>query len=133
MWTEICQPRFSETDALGHVNNTVLPVWFETGRTPIFKLFAPELDPNNWPLIIARIEVDYVGELFYGKPVEIRTFVLKLGNSSMTIGHEAWQDGELAARGKAVMIHYDHNSKSSMPVPAEIRSELEQHLRLAGE
>ena len=25
-------PRFAETDALGHINNTVIPVWFEQGR-----------------------------------------------------------------------------------------------------
>ena len=26
------EPRFSDTDALGHINNTVYPVWFEQAR-----------------------------------------------------------------------------------------------------
>lgn len=106
----------------------MLPVWFETARTPIFRLFAPELDPNNWPLIIARIEVDFVGELFYGKPVEIRTVIEKLGNSSMTIAHEAWQEGRLGAKGKAVMIHYDHHHKASIRIPDSIREVLQAHI-----
>ncbi|HIH75199.1 MAG TPA: acyl-CoA thioesterase, partial [Methanosarcina sp.] len=37
-------PRFGDIDGLGHVNNTVLPVWFETGRNSIFRFFSPDLD-----------------------------------------------------------------------------------------
>jgi acyl-CoA thioester hydrolase len=28
-------PRFYETDAFGHINNTVIAGWFEAGRAPI--------------------------------------------------------------------------------------------------
>jgi acyl-CoA thioester hydrolase len=129
MWTHTLEPRFAETDALGHVNNTVLPVWFEESRTPIFKLFCPGLDINDWHLIIAKIEVEFLAEIYYGKPVEIRTYMKKIGNSSMQVGHEAWQDGVLAATGSAVMIHFDHENKSSKAIPAEIKATLEQHLK----
>jgi len=129
MWTNTLQPRFSETDALGHVNNTVLPVWFEEGRTPIFELFCPGMDTNNWHLIIAKIDVEFLSEIYYGKPVEVRTFMAKIGNSSMVIGHEAWQEGQLAAKGSAVMVHFDHDTKSSKPIPDETRTVLEQHFK----
>lgn len=128
MWTLHLNPRFSETDALGHINNTVLPVWFEEARTPLFRLFTPDLDINNWHLIIARIEVEFVGELFYGKEVEVRTFLSKIGNSSMTIQHEVWQDGHLGARGSAVMVHFDHQAKQSVSIPEPIRQQLQAHL-----
>lgn len=129
MWTNSLQPRFVETDALGHVNNTVLPAWFEEARTPIFELFCPGLDVNNWHLIIAKIEVEFLAEIYYGKPVEIRTFMEKIGNSSMVIGHEAWQEGKLAAKGNAVMIHFDHDNKSSKAIPEDTRAILEQHFK----
>lgn len=129
MWTNSLQPRFVETDALGHVNNTVLPVWFEDARTPIFELFCPGLDTNNWHLIIAKIDVEFLAEIYYGKPVEIRTYMNKIGNSSMVIGHEAWQEDKLTARGSAVMVHFDHDSKSSKAIPDETRAILEQHMK----
>lgn len=129
MWTNTLEPRFSETDALGHINNTVLPVWFEDARTPIFELFCPGMDTNNWHLIIAKIDVEFLAELYYGKTVEIRTYMKKIGNSSMIIGHEAWQEGILTAKGSAVMVHFDHNSKSSKPISADTRAILEQHLQ----
>ncbi len=50
-------PRFNETDALGHINNSVLINWAEEARNPIFMIFTPDLDPKNWELILARNEV----------------------------------------------------------------------------
>lgn len=35
------QPRFQETDALGHINNTVPAVWFESARDPCFASSLP--------------------------------------------------------------------------------------------
>ena len=43
MWQEVITPRFSDTDALGHINNTVFAVWFEGARRDVFKIFTPEL------------------------------------------------------------------------------------------
>jgi len=121
-------PRFAETDALGHINNTVLPVWFEQARTPIFKLFTPTLDVNKWELILAKIEVEYVAEIFYGSEVEIRTSVERVGTSSIVIYQEVLQTNQLVAKGKATMVHFDHEQKKSKPVPDHIKSILEEHL-----
>ena len=129
MWTNTLDPRFAETDALGHINNTVLPIWFEDSRTPIFELFCPGMDINDWHLIIAKIDVEFLAEIYYGKSVEVRTFMIKIGNSSMVVGHEAWQEGELVAKGSAVMVHFDHQAKSSKPIPDETRAILQQHLK----
>lgn len=43
MFTTTITPRVSETDGVGHINNTTVPVWFEAGRHEIFKLFTPDL------------------------------------------------------------------------------------------
>ena len=129
MWTKTLEPRFSETDALGHVNNTVLPIWFEESRTPIFELFCPGMNTNDWHLIIAKIDVDFLAEIYYGKSVEIRTFIEKIGNSSLVVHHEAWQEGKLASKGSAIMVHFDHKAKASKPIPDDIRNILEQHFK----
>lgn len=133
MWTSTLQPRFSETDALGHVNNTVLPVWFEEARTPIFKLFSPGMEITDWHLIIAKIDVEFLAEIFYGKEVEVRTYMTKIGNASMVIGHEAWQNGKMVSKGSAILVHFDHKAKVSKPIPEEIRKTLEQHIQTDSE
>jgi acyl-CoA thioester hydrolase len=121
------QPRFAETDALGHINNAVLPVWFEQARTPIFEIFVPDLDVKKWTLILAKIEVEFVKEIFYGENVQIRSFIEKIGNSSFICYQEVWQSESLVAKGRAVMVHFDHNTKKSMPISEKIKCQLNEH------
>jgi acyl-CoA thioester hydrolase len=124
MLSEVLMPRFSETDVLGHINNTVLPVWFEAARVPIFKIFTPDLNPHAWKLIVAKVEVTFKGELFYGQQVEIKTNIEKIGNSSFVILQQAWQHGECCAEGKTVMVRYDFARKSAQALSADERHAL---------
>ncbi len=128
MFTEKFSPRFSDTDVLGHINNTVLPVWFEACREPIFKFFTPDLNPTDWRLIVAKIEVEFQGEIFYGQPVEIKTGIRHIGNSSFVVEQSLWQHGELCALGKAVMVRYDFTNKTSQKLSDSERAKLAQHL-----
>ena len=56
--------RFSETDGAGHVGNTVMVVWFEEARTPLFEMFTPTLALDSWPLILASYQVDFHAQIF---------------------------------------------------------------------
>lgn len=130
MFSTIVSPRFGDIDGLGHINNTVLPVWFEIGRNPIFRLFSPDLNlsPEVWHLILVRTEFDFLRQMYFRSDVEIRTFIAKIGNSSFTVGHEAWQEGELKVKGKAVLVYYDFKLQKAMPLPDPIRETLKVHM-----
>ncbi len=127
MLSETYSVRFYETDALAHVSNTVVVGWFESGREPIFKMFTPELDLRNWPLILASYHVDFHRQIYYGKSVEIRTYVSRLGGSSFDTYQEVWQDGQKCASGTTTMVHFDYQSQKSVVIPDDIRSQLQQH------
>jgi len=130
MFKDYITPRFGNTDGLKHINNNVVGDWFEVGRNAIFRYFSPDFDLSyeKWKLIMVRTEFDFVSQMYFGEDVEIRTYVLKIGNSSFTTGHEAWQDDELKAKGKAVLVHYDFIEKQSMSIPDDIRENLIKHL-----
>ena len=130
MYKTVVTPRFGDIDGLRHVNNTVLAVWFEQARNPIFRMFTPDLDLKyeNWKLIMVRTEFDFLSEMYYGEDVEIRTFIEKIGNSSFTMGHEAWQNGKRAVKGKAVVVHFDFIEKKSIPIPDSIKAQLTEHM-----
>lgn len=123
-------PRFGDTDALRHINNNVLGDWFELGRNDLFKFFTPDLQLSDetWKLIMVRMEIDFLDQIFFGEDVEIRTYITHIGNTSFTIGHEAWQNEELKSKGKNVVVHYDFIEKTKIPIPSEIREKLEEHL-----
>ncbi len=128
MFSLTVSPRFYETDAFGHVNNTVVPGWFEAAREPIFRIFCPDMDIKKMNLILARIEVDFVAQIYYGSEVELKTGIEKIGNSSFTVVQEAYQGGKLVARGRAVQVYFDHELQKSGPVPEVYRAQLAEQL-----
>jgi len=132
MFSETITPHFSDTDALGHINNTKPPVWFEGSRAPIFKFFTPDLDPKKWQLIIAKIEVSYHGQLFYGQDIEIRTFISRIGGASFDVYQELWQHGEKCVSGTASMVHFDYQAQCSKKIPDDIRAQLATHIIVSG-
>jgi len=118
------RPRFSETDALGHISNTTLPVWFEAGREELFRRIHPAMTLEEWPLILARYEVDLKSQMFLGHDVTIKTAVEKLGTSSLRVYQEAWQQDRLAATGRTVLVNFDYSSQRSRPFIDSIRARL---------
>lgn len=126
MFSSIMEPRFCETDALGHINNTVVPMWFESARSPLFELFNPSKDLTQWNLILRKIDVDFVAQIYYGHAVEIKTRIGHIGSSSFVCEHEAWQRNELVATGNAVMIYFDFDAQVKQQLSAELRAELEK-------
>jgi acyl-CoA thioester hydrolase len=130
MFSTTIQPRFGDTDILGHINNIVPSLWFETARTPLFKLFVPDLNfsPATIPLIMAHTDYDFVGELLFQYPVEILTWVSRIGTKSFTVYHEARQRDKTGVKGNAVIVYYDFMTRQSIPIPEDKRKILEEHL-----
>jgi acyl-CoA thioester hydrolase len=130
MFVEKVTPRFGDIDGLRHITNTVPPMWFELARNPLFKLFVPDLAVNydKWNLILVRMEFDFVGQLYFGADVEIRTYIEKIGNTSFTVYQEAWQNGGLGVKGKAVCVYFDFKEQKPKPIPEDIKLKLKEHI-----
>ena len=127
MLTEQFKVRFYETDALAHVSNTVIAGWFESGREPIFRIFTPDLNLREWPLILASYKIDFLAQLFLGKPVEIRTYISRVGGSSFDTYQEVWQDGKKCASGTSTMVKFDYKTSRSVAISDSERQLLSEH------
>ncbi|GGW54792.1 acyl-CoA thioesterase [Alishewanella tabrizica] len=133
MFTENVTPRFSETDALGHINNTVFAVWFESARQGIFRIFTPNLDVTQWALIIASIQINYHAQTHYNAPVELRTWVSRIGNRSFEVYQEAWQLGKKCASGTTALVKFDYTQQQAAVLTAAEHAALEQHFLTSAE
>ena len=130
MFSEKITPRFSDTDALGHINNTMIPIWFEGARDPVFRLFMADLDIKNWQLILAKIDVSYHAQMFYGEEIEIKTFISRIGGASFDVYQELCQNGSLCSSGTAAMVHYCYKEQSSRKIPEDVKTSLLLHQKL---
>ncbi|GAU70535.1 acyl-CoA thioesterase [Streptomyces sp. NBRC 110611] len=117
-------PRFSEVDVLGHVTNSAVPVWFEHGRMPIFRLFSKEPNMRDLALILRRYEIDFTRQIVASVDVVIETKVAKVGNTSVTIEQIATQHGAEVAHGTCVMVHFDYATDTTASIPDHLRAAL---------
>ncbi|MGY0692413.1 acyl-CoA thioesterase [Virgibacillus sp. FSP13] len=127
MYKTIIEPRVSETDGVGHINNTVVPIWLEAGRNKIFELFTPDHNFENWRMIIINMNIDYVSQIYFGKNAEVCTWVKKIGNTSLQLYEEIWQNETLCARGTTTYVNFNVENQASEPISGSIRRELEKH------
>lgn len=116
------QPRFNETDGLGHINNTVIPVWFEAAREPVFEIFNPQLDLSQWNLIVAGFTIAFTSPTHYGAPVEVKTWISRVGNSSFEVTQQSWQNQVKTAEAQTTLVHYDYQQNRSQAIGAEVKS-----------
>ena len=122
-------PRVSETDGAGHINNTVIPIWFEGGRTEIFRVLTPDLDFKNWRVALVNMNIDYLAQTYFQDPAVVRTWVDKVGTKSFTLYEELWQGARLCAKGTATYVYFNYDDQEAKPVPENVRAALLVHSR----
>jgi len=118
------EPRSSETNATGHIDHTVIPVWFELARTPYYQVFNPSLSYAKWNTVIRKIEIDYLGQVMHNLETEVRSRIGTIKNSSFQIEQELWQELALVARGKSVLVHFDYEARVKLAIPQPMRDRL---------
>lgn len=122
------EPRFCETDAVGHIGNTAMPGWLEHARIPIFKEIHPTMNAKGWPLIVAKISIDYLGQIFAIDEVKIQTSIAKIGNKSFTVSQSVFQNNQKVAYAETVIVYFDYTSKQTITIPEKSRKFLESRL-----
>jgi acyl-CoA thioester hydrolase len=112
--------RPTDVDDAGHVNNVIFAALTAAGRVDfITERLTPLADAGNdfW---IARIEIDYMLQLFYPGSVRIGTTVARVGRTSLTLGHEMRSATEIVARSTSILVQVDKASGHSVPLPYSI-------------
>ena len=91
-------------------------------------IFNPELSLERWNLILRKADYEFLAQIHIGQEVRLETVVTHIGTTSLTCRHRAYQGDALVAEGISVMVHFDYQSQTKAPIPAEIRARLEEHL-----
>ena len=77
---------------------------------------------------ISKYSIEFKAQLYYGDNVEIKTEVARIGNSSFELRQQVWQKQNLCAEGMCTMVHFNHTSQQSEPIPDSVRQQLSDHL-----
>jgi acyl-CoA thioester hydrolase len=123
--------RFSDTDAMGHVNHARALAYLEDARIALLAAAASGgTDLGVSGVILAHLEVDYVREVHVAMdPIEVEVWVERIGRSSVAIGYSMRQDGEEALRASTVLVAFDYSVGKSRGLTDAERASLERFRR----
>ena len=123
-FTSYQRVRFSDTDAMGHVNNARFLTYLEDARLEMFLALPTALVAGG--LIVARVECDYVRPIVVDRdPLAVDVWVADVGRSSFTLGSTIRQRGEVAARARTVIVAFDYAAHRSRPLTEAERAGLD--------
>jgi acyl-CoA thioester hydrolase len=110
--------RYSDIDAMGHVNNAAYATYFEQARMDYFEHLL-DTDLSQEGAVLATISIDYERPIeLQHAPVSVAIDVPRVGTSSIPMTYEVTRaDGELAATGETVQVAFDRETERPYPLP----------------
>lgn len=119
--------RFSDTDAMGHVNNVAVAAYVESGRVALGTALAEHADASMRGFILARLAIDYRGELHYPGDVDVGSRVVRIGRTSYTVATGVFDGDRCTAIAEGVLVMLGEEGPA--PISGAFRAELERRLR----
>ena len=118
------QTRWTDFDALGHITHAAYPVYLDEARDRYLDNAVGSFE--QWPYVVARIEVDYRREIrLPARSVSVSTRVAEVGKSSVTFEQEVrGPEGEVAAAARSVIVAWDETTRSARPIADSERQRL---------
>ncbi len=103
--------RYGDTDRQGHVNNAVFATLLETGRIEVLRDATAQLTEDGREWVIARLTLDFLGEILWPGQVDVGTRVQRIGRTSVGMEQALFQDGRIVARAETVIVQMDEETR----------------------
>ena len=123
--------RFSDLDAMRHVNNATYLSYLEEARIAYYKdvLNMPK-NGLDFGAVVAKIEISYIRPLSLGEEIEVFTRTAKFGRKSSDIENliTVERDGKeiIAAAALTKLVSYDYKELKSIETPEDVKKKIEQ-------
>lgn len=120
------QPRFRDTDAMGHLNNAVYVTYFEVARMEYWRQMTGDENYQLVPFILAHTSIDFRSPAFVHETLSIGVRVARIGRSSFECGYRiaAQARNRLVCEGRSVQVIFDYAKGASYPMPEAMRAQL---------
>jgi acyl-CoA thioester hydrolase len=126
IWTRVVL-RYSDLDAIGHVNNAITPMFFEEARCSVIYPVLQANGRRDLDLVLVKTVIDYVQELSYPGAVDIGTRVHRVGTKSLHMVHGVFDvsSGTCSATGECILVIFDRKNRASIAPPEDVRVRLQ--------
>lgn len=111
------QTRFSDVDPQWHLNNVRVLEFYQEARTSFNMALWGEstLDAATQRLFVARQAIDYLGEAKWPGSLSVGVGIVRIGNSSYTMGMAMFQHDKCVGVCDAVLVYADEKGPARIP------------------
>jgi len=120
-YLEQVSTRYSDQDAMGHINNVAYAAYIEAGRLGYFLNLMASSGKVDLNYVLANLNIDYRAEMHFPGVIFVGVKMLRLGNSSLTTGYGLFKDGICHATATCVNVHIDIATRKSTSIEARIQ------------
>jgi acyl-CoA thioester hydrolase len=116
---------WGDMDALGHVNNARYFDYFQEARIDWLRSINIGMTEKTGPVVI-QVACTFLKPIIYPAIVTLYSKIHSLGNSSMMMDHDLYQDEEIMAQGSCKIVWVDYRQNKSIPLPTLFRKIIEK-------
>lgn len=110
----------------GHVNNSVYFSFYDLGKTAYFSAVCPDVDWTRLGIVVVHVEADFLAQIFGRDEVVVQTAISSLGTKSFKLAQQVvdTRTGEVKCRCTSVMVAFDLESHSAIPIPEDWKASI---------
>lgn len=118
--------RYNDTDRQGHINNAVFATLCESGRCAFLYDPGNPLVSEEAQFVIAKLTINFMGEMNWPGDVVIGTGVERIGRTSFGLTQGLFADDQCVAICESVIVLMDVATRKSAALPADTIKKLEK-------
>jgi acyl-CoA thioester hydrolase len=117
------QIRFSDLDALNHVNNSYQAQYYDLGRINYFeKVNGGSFGWNEVLVVIVNTENNFFKPILQGEEIYVDTKLVRFGNNSMTMHQRlVTSNGEIKGTCRTILAGFNQKTQTSDEIPQEFK------------
>ncbi|WP_028467870.1 acyl-CoA thioesterase [Neptunomonas japonica] len=120
--------RWGDMDAYGHVNNAMYIRYLEEARVQLLAKMGAAMDGNGIDPVVINVGCTFMRPVVYPATLRIDCYVSEPGRSSFMTLYDIYSTSDTSqavGNGYAKVVWMDHHSGKSVPLPTEIRAQIE--------
>ncbi len=121
-WSVVVETRFGDMDVNFHLNNVAVAGLYEEARVRFNWHIRDSFAVGRPRFLVARVEIDYLGEGEYRVPTSMGVAVVATGTSSWRVAMGLFQPGGCIGLCDTVMVH--RGDAGPAPIPDPLRTAL---------
>ncbi len=116
--------RYSDMDALGHLNNAVYATLFEAGRVAYVDGILQDVTPQGLGYVIVKLTIEFRAEARYPGVARVQTEVVRMGGSSMAFAQQILIGDRLVATAESICALFDLTRRKAVRCPEPLRQRI---------